>query len=227
MKPVNKKTRQRILLLVALVTGVILAVTYREHFDAAGIKHWVDAAGFAGPIVFVLIYAMATVLFLPGSVLTLAGGALFGPVLGTFLNLTGATIGATIAFVIARHLASDWVEQKTGGRLKQLKEGVESEGWRFVMFVRLVPLFPFNLLNYALGLTRIKLSHYVIASYVFMFPGGLAYTYLGYAGREAIAGGEGTIQKGLLALSLLAMVAFIPRLVKRLRQSRNSSDPVE
>ena len=224
MASVNKKMRQRIVLLLVLVICVSVAIFYRDQFDAAGIKQWVDAAGVAGPIVFVLIYAVATVLFLPGSVLTLAGGALFGPVLGTFLNLTGATIGATLAFIIARHLASDWVEQKTGGRLKQLKDGVESEGWRFVMFVRLVPLFPFNLLNYALGLTRIKLSHYVIASYVFMLPGGFAYTYLGYAGREAIAGGEGTIQKGLLALSLLAVVAFIPRLVKRLRQSNESSD---
>lgn len=213
----NKKTVQRILILCVLAVGGMLAVVYRDQFDAAGIERWVEAAGIAGPIVFMLIYAIATVLFLPGSVLTLAGGALFGPILGTFLNLTGATLGATIAFLVSRHLASDWVEQKTGGRLKQLKEGVEGEGWRFVMFVRLVPLFPFNLLNYALGLTRIKLSHYVIASYLFMLPGGFAYTYLGYAGREAVAGGEGLIQKALLALSLLAVVAFIPRIIKRLR----------
>jgi len=155
---------------------------------------------------------------LPGSVLTLAGGALFGPVLGTFYNLTGATVGAVLAFLVARYLASDWVEQKTDGRLKQLKQGVEGEGWRFVAFVRLVPLFPFNLLNYALGLTRIRLSHYLIATYLFMLPGAIAYTYLGYAGREAIAGSEGLIQKALLALALLAVVAFLPRLIGRLRR---------
>lgn len=164
------------------------------------------------------IYALGAVFFLPGSALTLAGGALFGPVWGTLYNLTGATLGATLAFLIARYLASDWVEQKTGGRLQQLKQGVEGEGWRFVAFVRLVPLFPFNLLNYALGLTRIKLSHYLIASYVCMFPGALAYTYLGYAGREAVAGGEGLIQKAMLALALLALVAFLPRIIGRLRQ---------
>jgi len=99
---------------------------------------------------------------------------------------------------------------------RQLIEGVEKEGWRFVAFVRLVPLLPFNLLNYALGLTRIQLAHYVIASYVFMLPGALAYTYLGYAGREAIAGGEGMLTKALGALALLAAVAFLPRLVRRL-----------
>jgi len=220
----NKTAIKRILILLVLIVGVALAIAYRDQFDATGIVRWIEAAGIAGPIVFMLIYALATVFFLPGSVLTLVGGALFGPVLGTFLNLTGATIGATVAFLISRYLASDWVEQKTGGRLKQLKDGVEGEGWRFVMFVRLVPLFPFNLLNYALGLTRIKLSHYVIASYIFMLPGGLAYTYLGYAGREAVAGGEGTIQKGLLALSLLAVVVFIPRVIKRLRQSPIKQD---
>ena len=177
-----------------------------------------DNAGAAGPAAFVLIYAIATVLFLPGSVLTLAGGALFGPVLGTFLNLTGATLGAALAYLVSRHLASDWVAHKTGGRLKQLVQGVESEGWRFVAFVRLVPLFPFNLLNYALGLTRIPFWHYVLASYVCMLPGAIAYTYLGYAGREAIAGGESLIQKILLGIALLAAVAFLPRLVARLRR---------
>jgi len=208
----------RIFLSGVVIAGITLAVIYREAFDAAALEAWVKEAGPAGPILFMAIYALGTVFFLPGSVLTLAGGALFGPVLGTFYNLTGATIGATLAFLVARYLASGWVEQKTGGRLKQLKEGVEGEGWRFVAFVRLVPLFPFNLLNYALGLTRIKLSHYIIASYICMLPGAIAYTYLGYAGREAVAGGEGLIQKGLLALALLAMVAFLPRLIGRLRQ---------
>ena len=97
-------------------------------------------------------------LFLPGSVITLAGGALFGPVWGTFYSLTGATAGAAAAFLVARYLASDWVHRKAGGWTKQLIEGVDKEGWRFVAFVRLVLLFPFNLLNYALGLTRIPLA---------------------------------------------------------------------
>ena len=204
-------------LLMLLVVGIALVLIYRKQFDVAAVEDWVKAAGAAGPILFMLIYALGTVFFLPGSVLTLAGGALFGPVMGTFYNLTGATLGATLSFLIARYLVSDWVERKTGGRIRQLKEGVENEGWHFVAFVRLVPLFPFNLLNYALGLTRIKLSHYVIASYLFMLPGAIAYTYLGYVGREAVAGEQGLIQKGLLALALLAVVVFLPRLVNKLR----------
>ncbi len=170
-----------------------------------------------------VFYAIGTVIFIPGSVLTLTDGALFGTMFGTFFNLTGATLGVMLAFLVSRYLASEWVEQKTGGRLKRLKEGVESEGWRFVAFVRMVPLFPFNLLNYTLGLTRIRLLHYLIATYVCMLPGAIAFTYLGYAGREAIAGGEGLIQKAMLALALLAIVAFLPRIISRLRQGPTMS----
>ena len=214
----NNNRLMRIVLFLGLLVAVTLAIIYRDQFDAAALEAWVRDAGPVAPLLFMLIYALAAVLFLPGSVLTLAGGALFGPVLGTFYNLTGATLGATLAFLIARYLASDWVAEKTGGRVKQLINGVEGEGWRFVAFVRLVPLFPFNLLNYALGLTRLRLLHYILATYVFMLPGAIAYTYLGYAGREAVAGGEGMIQKGMLALALLAVVAFLPRLIGNLRR---------
>jgi uncharacterized membrane protein YdjX (TVP38/TMEM64 family)/rhodanese-related sulfurtransferase len=211
----NKSLRLMVLLLLA--TGVVMAVVYRDQFDVAALQSWVQGSGVAAPLLFMLAYAIATVLFLPGSLLTLAGGALFGPLWGTLYNLTGATLGATFAFLIARYLAADWVASKASGKLQQMIEGVENEGWRFVAFVRLVPVFPFNLLNYALGLTRIRLWHYVLASYLCMLPGALAYTYLGYAGREAAAGGAGMIQKGLLALGLVALVAFLPRWIKRWR----------
>ncbi len=210
----------RISVLLLLVAGITVAIIYRDQFDVNAMERWVKDAGSAGPVVFMLIYAIGTVFFLPGSVLTLAGGALFGPVFGTFYNLTAATVGAMVSFIVARYLAHDWVEKKTAGRMKQLKQGVEGEGWKFVAFVRLVPLFPFNLLNYALGLTKIKFSHYTIATYIFMLPGAIAYTYLGYAGREAIAGGDSLIQKIMLALALLAIVGFLPSLIGRLRRGQ-------
>ena len=213
----NNNRLIRMLLVTGLIAGVSVAIVYRDHFDSVALEAWINDAGVLAPIVFILIYTLATILFLPGSVITLAGGALFGPVLGTLLNLIGATLGAAFAFLISRYLASDWIADKAGGRVKQLINGVEGEGWRFVAFARLVPLFPFNLLNYALGLTKIRFLHYLIASYVFMLPGAFAYTYLGYAGREAIGGGEGLIQKILIALALLAVVAFLPRLISNIR----------
>ena len=203
---------------ILLLAGMGLAVSYRDQFDAAALQAWVKTAGVWAPLLFMLVYAIAAVLFLPGTVFTLAGGALFGPVWGAFYNLTGATLGAALAFLVSRYLASDWMLKRSGRRLKRVINGVEGEGWRFVAFVRLVPVFPFNLLNYVLGLTRIPFGHYVLASYFGMLPAAIAYTYLGYAGREAVAGGEGLIQKGLLALALLAVAAFLPRLLAHLRR---------
>ena len=216
MKPGNAA---RLGLALVLAAGLLLGYANREMLDAGALSRWLAAAGAWAPLAFMLFYAVATVLFLPGAVLTLAAGALFGAVPGALYSLSGATAGATLAFVIARYLAADWVARKAGGRLKQLSAGVEAEGWRFVAFVRLVPLFPFNLVNYALGLTRIPLTAYAAASFVCMFPGALAYAWLGHAGREALVGGQGAIRNALFALALLAVVAFLPRLVRQYRQS--------
>ncbi len=216
MKPGNAA---RIALALALAAGLLLAFTNREALTGDALSHWLAEAGIWAPLAFIALYAAATVLFLPGSVLTLAGGALFGALPGALYSLTGATLGATLAFLVARYLAADWVARRAGGRLKQLIEGVEAEGWRFVAFVRLVPLFPFNLVNYALGLTRIPLLAYAAASFVCMFPGALAYAWLGHAGREAFAGEDGAIRNALLALALLALVAFLPRLARQFRQA--------
>ncbi len=230
----NNKTKQekpkrsklvRILIFLLLTTGIALVIMYRDNLDAIRLETIMTDAGAAAPILFMLIYIIGTLFFLPGSVLTLLGGALFGPVWGTFYNLTGATIGAMLSFLASRYLASDWVAKKTGGRMKQLINGVENEGWRFVAFTRLVPLFPFNLLNYALGLTRISFTQYSLATYIFMLPGAAAYTYLGYIGREAATGGEGLIKKAMLALALLAVVSFLPRLIGNLRKSPMIDSP--
>jgi uncharacterized membrane protein YdjX (TVP38/TMEM64 family) len=214
------KSVLRVLLALALAVAIGTAIAFRDRIDAAALENWVNSAGAAGPLLFMAIYALVTVLFLPGSVITLVGGALFGPVWGTLWNLTGATIGASLAFLISRYLGADWVTRRAGPRIKRLDDGVSAEGWRFVAFVRLVPLFPFNLLNYALGLTRIPFLHYVLATWIFMLPGAIAYTWLGYAGREALTGGEGMIRNITIALALLAAVTFLPRLLRRMRAAK-------
>lgn len=201
-----------------LLAGIVLLATQREALDAAALAVWFRGLpGWGAPLLFICLYALGTVFFLPGSVLTLVGGALFGPWLGTLYSLSGATLGALLSFLVSRHLAADWVRRQSGARLIQLIEGVEGEGWRFVAFTRLVPLFPFNLLNYALGLTRIPLPVYALTTVVCMVPGALAYTWLGHAGKEAATGGEGLIRTALIALALLAAALFLPRLVARWR----------
>ena len=207
----------RLGLLALLVAVIAVAAAYRGDLDPAMLSARLDGFGLWAPLIFIALFALATVAFLPGLVFGLAGGVMFGPALGTLYNLSGATLGAVLAFLAARYVAAAWVRQKTGPRLGRIIAGVEDEGWRFVAFTRLVPLFPFNLLNYALGLTRIPLAHYTLASLICMIPGTVAFTYLGYAGREAAAGSESAVRNGLIALALLAAVLFLPRLVKRLR----------
>ncbi|WP_163271058.1 VTT domain-containing protein [Chelativorans alearense] len=210
----------RLVLLAGLAAVIIWAALNRDRLDLAALDTWLSGLGLLAPLAYLALFAVGTVAFLPGALFALAGGALFGPVWGSLLNLVGATIGASLAFLIARYLAGHWVAARTGGRLKRLTEGVEAEGWRFVAFVRLVPLFPFNLTNYALGLTRVRFTAYVMTSFICMAPGAIAYTWLGHAGREAIIGDASAIRYGLLALGLLAAIAFLPRLVRRLRGER-------
>ena len=209
----------RLALLVGIVAVILWAAFNREQLDPAAFDAWLSGLGLWAPLVYLAIFAAGTVAFLPGSLFALTGGALFGPLWGAILNLLGATIGAGIAFLLARYLAGDWVARKAAGRLKRLIDGVDAEGWRFVAFVRLVPLFPFNLTNYALALTRIGFLPYLLTSFVCMAPGAIAYTWLGHAGREALAGETSAIRYGLLALGLLAAIVLLPRLIRRLRRS--------
>ena len=206
-------------LALLLIAAAAWAFAHRDQIDAATLDAWLGSLGVWGPLGYVALYALAAVAFVPGVVFALAGGALFGPFWGSLWNLTGATLGATLAFLVARYVAGDWIARKAGGLLKRLIDGVNEEGWRFVAFVRLVPLFPFNLSNYVLGLTRIPLRHYVLATLVCMAPGTVAYTWLGHAGRGALSGETDAVRYGLLALGLLAAIALLPRLIGRLRGS--------
>jgi uncharacterized membrane protein YdjX (TVP38/TMEM64 family)/rhodanese-related sulfurtransferase len=205
------------LLALAVIAGAAGLALYQDHIDLALIERTVHSLGWWAPLAHVVLFALATVLFVPGALFALAGGALFGPLWGTVFNLTGATLGATAAFLVARYLAADRLRRRLGGTLDRLVAGVEAEDWRFVAFVRLVPLFPFNLLNYALGLTRIPLARYVFASLVCMAPGALAFAWLGHAGRGALTGDDVAIRYGLIALAAIAAIAFLPRFILRLR----------
>ncbi|MGR3342852.1 MAG: VTT domain-containing protein [Paracoccaceae bacterium] len=215
----------RPLISLALLIAIGLAVFAGRDLNPADLEALIAALGIWAPLVFVLIFAVATVLFLPGSLFGLIGGVLFGPVWGTVWNLAGATLGCALAFLAARYLISDWVQQKASGRAAEVIKGIESEGWRFVVFVRLVPLFPFNLLNYLLGLTKLRFRDYVLTSAICMVPGTAAFAYLGYAGRDAVLGGEAAIRNGLIGLGLLVAVAYLPRLVKMFRGRKSWIEP--
>lgn len=217
--------RGRTTLRWALLIGVVVAITwaffYRDRFDAAALRGGVSALGIWAPVGFIALYTVGAPLFLPGAVLTLLGGALFGPVWGTLYSLIGATAGASVSFLIARYVASDWVARRAGGRLSKLGKGIDESGWRFVAFVRFVPLFPFTLLNYALGLTRIPFGVYALTSLVCMTPGAFVYAYVGYAGGGAATHGDDVLKKLLIAMSLVLALALLPTLIRRFRRQKN------
>ena len=211
-------------LLILVVTLVIAGVAttvwgFSLGLSAEAVAAWIDGLGLWAPIGFVALYAVATVAMVPGGIFDLVGGALFGPFLGSALNLLGGTLGAALAFLFARYIARDWAEARAGPRLQGIMRSVDEEDWRFVAFVRLVPVIPYNITNYLLGVTRIPFPRYVLATLVFMAPSTVAYTWIGHAGRQAIAGDTENIKYALIALALIALVLLVPRFYKRLRGS--------
>ncbi len=176
---------------VLLIAAVATVFVYRDAVNPEVARGMLDSLGpWAGPG-FVVLYAAAAVLVVPCFPLTLAAGAMFGPVVGTLLNLAGATLGATAAFNVSRYLVGDWLRGRTSGRLERIVRGVESNGWQYVAFTRLVPVFPYILLNYAYGVTRIRGTHYVLASCVAMIPAAAVCAFAGYAGRRLVFAVEG------------------------------------
>ncbi len=198
---------------------------------------WVDGLGLWGPIVFVLGYAVAAVAFVPGSLLTLAAGAVFGIGPGTAYVFVGATLGATAAFLVARYIARGAIERRISHypRFAAVDEAVAKEGGKIVFLLRLSPVFPFVLLNYALGLTRVKLRDYVVAS-LGMLPGSLLYVYYGKVAGDvaALAGGGQSAERGwehylVLGIGLVATLAVttvVTRMAGRaLKSVETKSEP--
>lgn len=170
------------------------------------LARWVAGMGVWAPVAFIVTYAVATVAFVPGSVLTLAAGALFGIVRGTAYVALGATLGEAGAFLIARHFARRFVARRIAGspRFSALDAALGREGWRVVLLLRLSPVVPFNLLNYALGITRVSFRDFFIAS-VGILPGTLLYVYYGQvAGEVATVAGGGAPARGIGYYMLLA-----------------------
>lgn len=186
---------------------------------------WVEGLGALGPAVFIAGYAAAVVAFAPASLLTLAAGAIFGVLEGTVYVFVAASLGACLAFLVARHAARALVERRVAGnpRFAAIDRAIGQQGRRIVFLLRLSPAFPFNLLNYALGLTRVRLGDYALAC-LGMLPGTLAYVYSGslLGDVAAAAGGaapqRGPLQWALIAAGLaatLAVTAIVTRIARR------------
>lgn len=207
-----------LVLVAAVVVARVAGLTEYISLDNLDkLRDWIDGFGAIAPIVFIVIYVVATVAFLPGAPLSLLAGLVFGPVWGTLWTLLGATVGATLAFLLGRYAARGLVESwtKDNERIRRLDEGVEKHGWRMLLVTRLVPLFPFNLQNYAYGLTKIGFGTYVPLTALGILPGVVVYTFAG----GSLASAREDLTKTFVYLGLAAvffvLVSLIPGWIKK------------
>ncbi|WP_338017003.1 TVP38/TMEM64 family protein [Myxacorys almedinensis] len=175
---------------IAIALVIIVAKQFNIQQVLQNTLLWIQSLGATGVIVFIGIYALAAVCFVPGSILTLGAGVIFGVVWGSLYVFIGATIGATLAFLVGRYLARSWVSNQIAEntKFKAIDEAVSREGLKIVVLTRLSPIFPFNLLNYAFGVTQVSLKDYVLGC-IGMIPGTIMYVYIGsLAGSLAMLG---------------------------------------
>ena len=196
-KPKNNKARFFIAGGVVLAVAAALIFLPVKQYILAALT-WTEGLGIWAPAAIVLIYIFACVLFLPGSVITLGAGLLFGVVKGTIVVSIGSVLGAVAAFVVGRTLLRDWVAKKVAGNAKfsAIDKAVGEQGLKIVLLTRLSPVIPFNLLNYAFGLTRVSLFHYFIGSWIGMFPATVMYVYFGSALRSLTDLSTGNVEGG-------------------------------
>ena len=222
---------QRLFIGVTVLVALGFAVRHfqSEIPECSSIQSQIQGWGVMAPVVFFLVYVVATVAFVPGTIVTLFAGLAFGVWWGTALVSLSSMGGATLAFLAARYIARDAVEGLLSkqGWFTKFKAGIEENGFNFVLFVRLAPIFPFNGLNYACGLVPLKLKDYLLGSFIGMLPGTFVYVYLGETGCkliDPIKHGEGLppeVRMRLIgAFALLAFLSVVPLLLKRLRKGK-------
>lgn len=211
--------RLRLAILAIVLVGGAGATIAAGGPSRDGVESTVRSAGVAGPLVYAAIYVCLTVLLVPGTVLTAAGGVLFGVALGTGLTVVSATIGAMLSFWIGRRLGREQVEKIAGRRLGKLDAWISRNGFMAVLYVRLIPLFPFSVLNYAAGVTSVRTRSYLLGTSVGIVPGTFAYTALG-----------GSIDRPaspqfLVAAGLVVVLAIAAPLTQRVTRRRGLGPP--
>ncbi|MFQ5704507.1 MAG: TVP38/TMEM64 family protein [Gemmatimonadales bacterium] len=210
------------------VTVLVKATPVGEHFTRDKIIEGLNAVrgSLWAPLIFVFAYATATAFALPGSLLTIAGGAVFGFWGGSLLNSLGANLGASAAFGLSRALGRDGVEALVGGRIEGLNKATEQHGFLALLVLRLIPLVPFNALNFGSGLTAMRWRDYVLATVLGILPGTLVYTFFADAlVQGSTAAGETARTRMWIAAGLFLALTLVPLIARRLGfgQPRSSS----
>ena len=215
------------LVIVAMIVLLLSGSRVHEPLQAwlRSLLRWVDGLGHWGPLMFILIYIVGCLLFLPASLLTLGAGILFGALRGSMFAWTGATLGATAAFLVGRYVARDWAAGKIAANpgFAAVDQAAASEGWKIVGLIRLSPIFPFSVMNYACGITRVSLRDYVFASAAGMLPGTIFYAYLGSVigdleNLRSVNRQKSPVEWVLYSIGLLATIAvaiYVARIARK------------
>jgi uncharacterized membrane protein YdjX (TVP38/TMEM64 family) len=216
-----------ILICIAAVVVALIILPVKESIES--FLQWVEGLGYWGPVLVAVIYIPATVLFVPGSLITLGAGAIFGLVVGTITISIGSILGSTASFLIGRSITRNWVASKVAGsaKFKAIDEAVGRSGFKIVLLTRLSPAFPYNLLGYAYGITSARLRDYFFASWIGMFPGTVMYVYLGTVLGSVAKVAAGTSESrqrtaGEWALLIVGLFATIAVTIIITRIARNA-----
>jgi uncharacterized membrane protein YdjX (TVP38/TMEM64 family) len=205
-------------------------ISMPDRSTLAWFLDWVQGIGFWGAVLFAVAYVPAAVLFVPGSLLTLSAGFVFGVLKGTLVVSAGSTAGAAAAFLVARTVARDWVSRRITGRpkLAAIGRAVAKEDFKLVLLTRLSPVLPFNVLNYAFGLTEVRFGHYVLASWIGMLPGTVMYVYLGSAANSvaSLLSEETPRSTGRQVLFGMGLAATVSAVVIVTRAARRALDEI-
>lgn len=231
----KNRSALRAVILLLLLAGLVIIGAYADLPGRLRIAlDWIDSLGIVGPLLYVLLYIVITVLLLPGSILTMGAGAVFGVAQGTLLTSIGSTLGATAAFLVGRFFLRDWVAAKAAAnpRFQAVDEAIGREGGKIIFLLRMSPLMPYNLSNYLYSLSKVSVRAYILASWLGMLPGTLLYVYIGSLLESlSMLAAEGRARTpaewALYAAGLAATIVVTIYVTRLARRAIQQSVPVE
>lgn len=220
---IKKRDWSKLLILAGIVVAIVLIFRFTplsiSDFTPTNVKNFILKFGLWAPIMFIIIYALrGAILVLPVGVMSLAGGLAFGKWLGTIYILIGATLGASLSFVIARYFGRQFIESFSWlhkGKIKSFDDGIEKNGFRMMLFIRLIPLFQYDAVNFGSGLSKMKFRDFVLGSFIGMVPGGFINAMLGSSLENIIS-----IQF-FASLGFFILLMFIPTIYKAIKKKKN------
>ena len=205
----SKQAIMKVIGVGAVIAALIWFNQTYLQLTPASLREWITSFGWIAPILYVVLYTVRPLILFPASILSLAGGLAFGAIWGTALTVVGATAGAIVAFFAARYMGKSLVQKEWTGKMKKVQQQMESKGLIYVLFLRMIPLFPFDLISYLAGISKVKFRDFLIGTFFGIIPGTFAYTFLGASFAD------GRWQDIVIAAAVFVVALIIPLVLKK------------